>query len=91
MLQFDYLHDETKLFVHLIDCEVKEDYETKSNKLVCGWAWFKGGISGTIDLCDEGVRVAEMRIPKEVSQNATFLVLYSVDYLEFEILSLTLL
>jgi hypothetical protein len=75
-LHFDYLCDETKLFVHLVDCELRNE------KLSCGFCWFRGGISGAIDMFDGETRVTAIEVPKEVGQNATFVTLFDADYID---------
>jgi hypothetical protein len=75
------LDNEGGIFCYLANCKVW------SEKVTCGIARFRGGISGTIQLFDvNGVSIVRIKIPKQVESNYTHLVLGSLyDDLAIEI------
>lgn len=83
MNNIDLLCDRESAFAYLINCKVSTD------KILCGCAWFRGGISGKIELFDIYDRtIASIIIPPQIKTIATFALLTPtkpLDYLELEI------
>ena len=87
MKRTDFLADEEQAIAFLINCAIATD------KIQCGCAYFKGGISGSIQLYDYcGIAIAKVKIPPAIAKIFTFAVLTPeapLDYLELEIESET--
>lgn len=83
--KFDALRDQETVFCFLVNCSVVGD------KVQCGAAWFRGGISGELKLFDiYNSEVLKIFIPPQIQNIATFAVLTPVaplDYLELEIIN----
>ncbi len=81
--KFDALRDRENVFCYLVNCQVLTD------KIQCGCAYFRGGISGKLTLFDVySTEVLSILIPLQVRDIATFALLTPMaplDYLEIEI------
>jgi hypothetical protein len=64
------LQDKTKHLACLVDCKLDGD------RILCGAAVFKGGLSGCIEVSD-GVSVFKIKIPDSVANLANYEVLFN--------------
>lgn len=73
------LKDSTELLAALVNCRIDND------RLLCGAAVFRGGLSGTITVSD-GYSSFRIKVPDSVQQVATYQLLAdSQDSLEIEL------
>lgn len=73
------LKDSTGLLAILINCRIDED------RLLCGAAVFKGGLSGEMNVISNNKTTYKIKIPDSVKQVATYQVFAdSEDNLEIE-------
>lgn len=64
------LQDKTKNLVCLVDCKLVGD------RVLCGAAVFKGGLSGCIEVSD-GISFFKIKIPDSVAKLANYEVLFN--------------
>lgn len=83
--KIDALHDQENVFCYLVNCTITTD------KVQCGAAWFRGGISGQLKLFDiYNSEALTIIIPPQIRNIATFALLTPMaplDYLELEIIN----
>jgi hypothetical protein len=64
--QVDYLMDKTGLLVLLINCRIEQD------RILCGFAFFRGGLHGAIEVFDKTGQPFTIKIPESVAEIFTY-------------------